>query len=129
MGHRTGGDFNRLRNDLTKLQRKWERKLVNPAKRSRDIFTRGVLFGIETGRATIMENSRNSLPELNTLLLGWEQIGAQPAATLVGESLRGIDFGIRLVIRCVRRCLDERSSRKFTNGDRGSNPPSDDQRD
>src|SRR5206468_7921671 len=96
------GDFDRLLSDLAELQSRWERKLTNPEKHGRRIWALGVLFGIGTGRARITEGTRKSLGELNDLLSEWEGIRAHAEATLVGaslakETIRGLDFGIRLV--------------------------------
>ena len=108
MGEESGGDFNRLVNDLAKLQSRWERKLTNPGKRRQEMWARGVLFGIETGRATVGEDNRRSVAELNALLIQWEGIRTHAEANLVEETIRGLDFGIRLVIGRVRRSLSAR---------------------
>ena len=109
-------NFDHLQRDLAELQSRWERKLTSPGQHKLRIWALGVLFGIETGRAKIKEGNWKSLGELDTLLVEWEGIRAHADATLVGARLakvtiRGLDFGIRLVIGRVRcslnRGLDE----------------------
>ena len=108
-------DFDRLVSDLGRLQSKWESKVADAEQHRRRIWALGVLFGIETGRATIGDDNRRSLAELNALLNEWEGISARTEANLVRETIRGLDFGIRLVIERVRRFLnlrlDENSAR------------------
>lgn len=107
MGHENVSvDFNRLLGDLAKLQRRWERKLTNPEQHGPGTWALGVLFGIETGRARIAEDNRRSLAELNALLSEWEGIRAHAEGSLVKETIRGLDYGIRLVIRRSRRFLN-----------------------
>jgi hypothetical protein len=106
-------DFNRLLSDLAKLQSRWERRLTDAEQHGRGKWALGVLFGIETGRARIAGDNPRSLAELNALLNEWEGIRARAEASLVKETSRGLDFGIRLVIGRVRR---------FLNSDREDNP-------
>jgi hypothetical protein len=97
--------FTRLLSDLAELQRRCERKFTTPKEHGREMWARGVLFGIETGRARIVENGGRSLDELQALLSDWEGIRAHAETSPEEQSLRGLDFGIRLVIGRVRSFL------------------------
>jgi hypothetical protein len=104
-------DFDRLLSDLARLQNRWERKLIMPQQHGRKIWALGVLFGIEIGRARITEANRKPLGELKALLSEWERIKSHTEATIGGasldkETIQGLDFGIRLVIRRVHRSLN-----------------------
>ena len=96
-----GIDLDRL-NDLEKLQGRWLRKLANADKDGWGMWARGVLFGIEIGRVRIAEYNGRSLAELDVLFSEWEKIGTHHEASLVEQTIRGLDFGIRLVIGRVR---------------------------
>ena len=100
-----GVDCDRFLDDLTKLQSRWERKLTNLEQHGRGMWARGVLFGVEIGRARIAEDNPRSLAELRALLSEWEGIRARIGSSRIDETIRGFDFGIRLVIGRVRRFL------------------------
>ena len=95
--------WNSLLEDLAALQVTWEGKMANLIQVGRGLRAHGVVFGIETGRRAIAESSP---VHLNALLIGWEKIAKIKAKGPAAESIRGIDFGIRLVVRRVRRYLN-----------------------
>jgi len=86
-----------------------------------------VVFGIEIARHRIAEDC-SSLAELHPLLEQWERIRAEEELSSQTESNKGVDLGIRLVIRRVRRYLGQPARRKPSIGETSRNPPSDDQR-
>jgi hypothetical protein len=93
--------------DLHNLQDKWELKVDRLEGRGHRLWVRGVLFGIEMGRNRIAEYRMSSPADVNLLLDEWERRSRNRLREVseVTESIRGIDFGIRLVIRRVRKYL------------------------
>jgi hypothetical protein len=98
--------WNDLLDDLEKLQTKWEAKMPDLVERGRAMWLHGVVFGIEIGRRRMAEEEASSLTALDALLDEWESIGKLKANGPAAESIKGIDFGIRLVISPVRRYLN-----------------------
>ncbi len=98
--------------DLCKLQKSWERKLPYFTQHGQGPCASSVLFAIEIARYRIAEDCTGRLIELNTLLDEWEQIVNREEVSTAVESIRGLDFGIRLVVRRVRRCLSRLARRK-----------------
>src|SRR4051812_14130330 len=103
-------DRHALLRRLRKLQMRWERRMIYLTQQGRGLWARGVLFGIETARHRIAEDRTRSLASLNPILEQWEYIGAEDNASSAAESTKGIDFGISLVIRRVRRYMAEVSN-------------------
>jgi hypothetical protein len=64
-----------------------------------------VLFAIEIARRKIEEDCSGSLLKLNALLKEWEHVGKVEEVSTAPESIKGLDFGIRLVVWRVRRSL------------------------
>ena len=95
-----------LRQDLSKLQRKWQRKIPYLTKHGRGVWANCVLFGIETAQHRIADDGVMSLRELKALLEAWERISHQEADGHAVEAAKGVDFGIRLVVSRIRRYLD-----------------------
>jgi len=117
-------EWNQLLKDLETLQRTWQGKMANLAELGRGARAHGVVFGIETGRRSISERKASSLTQLNALLDEWESIGKLKASGPAAEAIEGIDFGIRLVIRHVRRYLNRLARPKPpTSADGGHAPP------
>ena len=106
MGSQRGRtQWNALVEDLWRLQRKWEAKKANLVERGRSLRAHGIVFGIETGRRRLAEEKASSLSELEALLAEWESIGNLKASGAAAESIKGIDFGIRVVVGRLRRYL------------------------
>lgn len=99
-------DWNDLLEDLATLQRTWEGRTAHLVELGRGLRAYGVVFGIETGRRSVAERKASSLAQLNSLLDEWENIASLKASGPAAESIEGIDFGIRLVIKRVRRYLN-----------------------
>ncbi len=118
---------NDLLRELRKLQTRWERGIAYLTHHGRGPWACGVLFGIETARHRIAEDCVSSLAALDPLLEEWERISANEEVSSSTESTKGVDFGIRLVIRRVRRYLHQPARRKPAIGDTSRNPPSGDQ--
>jgi hypothetical protein len=107
-----------LRN-LRKLQKKWERKLPYLTQHGHGPWASSVLFAIETARHRIAEECPRSLVELNALLKEWEIITKEEEISTAPQSVKGLDFGMRLVVRRIRRCLlrsVQQDSSTSTNG-------------
>ena len=100
--------------ELGKLQARWERRISSLTQEGRGPWACGVLFGIETARHKIAEDCSSSLTALNPLLEEWARIGAKEELSSSTESTKGVDFGIRLVIRLVRQYFHQQSRRKST---------------
>lgn len=97
---------------IDELQRKWELKIPSLTQQGREPWARSVHFAIESARNRIAEVCADSPTELNVLLDKWEQLSKRVKGGTEGESIRGIDFGIRLVVQRVRRCLNRQPQRK-----------------
>ena len=100
-------NFDNILDDLGDLHEKWERKVNRFEVRGYRLWVRGVLFGIEVGQNRIAEYRMRSPQDLDLLLVQWERRSRNRLreASGVTESTRGIDFGIRLVVRRARRYL------------------------
>ena len=118
-------DCSQVLEAIDELQRKWQGKLPCLAKQGREPWARSVLFAIEIAGNRIAEECASSPMELSALLDEWELIRNRVEDGTAGESIRGIDFGIRLVIWRVRRCLSRRPQRKPPKSVNGSQPPLD----
>ena len=116
-----------LLRELRKLQTRWERRIADLTHRGRGPWACGVLFGIEIARHRIAEDCTSSMAALNPLLEQWERISAEEELSSQTESTKGVDLGIRLAIRRVRRYLGQPTRRKPPSGDTSRNPPSGDQ--
>jgi hypothetical protein len=116
-----------LLRELRKLQTRWECRIADLTHCGRGPWACGVLFGIEIARHRIAEDCTSSLAALNPLLEQWERISAEEELSSQTEPAKGVDFGIRLLIRRVRRYLGQPARRKPVIGDTSRNPPSDDQ--
>jgi hypothetical protein len=98
-------DWNSLLDDLGELQRKWEAKKDDLETRGGGLWMHGVALGIETGRWRIVDEKASSANELEALLAEWESIANHKAAGPAAQCIKGVDFGIGLVITQVRRYL------------------------
>jgi hypothetical protein len=105
-------DRNFLSEDLEKLQRKWDAKTAKLADRGRGLWAHGVVFGIETGLRRLAEGKAGSPTELNAVLDEWKGVGKRKATGPAAASIKGIDFGVRLVIGQVRRYLKRLARQK-----------------
>jgi hypothetical protein len=97
---------------IDELQRKWQRKIPSLTQQGREPWVRSVHFAIEIARNRIEEVCADSPMELSVLLDKWEQLSKRVKGGTESESIRGIDFGIRLVVQHVRRCLNRLPQRK-----------------
>lgn len=97
---------------VDELQRKWERKIPALEQEGREPWARSVQFAIEIARNRIDEVCADSPMKMNALLNKWEHVSKRVRGGTEGESIRGIDFGIRLVVQRVRRCLNRQPQRK-----------------
>lgn len=118
------GTYNRshLLVDLEALRLTWKAKTAKLAQPGRESWLRGVVFGIETGRRSIEEHNESSIARLEQLLGKWERIVDLKRSGPAAESLKGIDFGIRLVVRRVRRHLKRRVHKPPKSADGGKAP-------
>lgn len=110
------------------LHKKWERKIPYLAEQGRGPWASSVLFAIEIARNRIAEECAGSPTELNRLLDEWEQLSSRVDGGTVGESLTGIDFGISLVVRRVRRYVNRLPQRKPPTSANGNQAPLDHKR-
>jgi hypothetical protein len=118
-------DCSHILTAIDELQRKWERKIPSFTKQGREPWARSVHFAIESARNRIEEVCADSPMELNVLLDKWEQFTKRVKGRVKGESIRGIDFGIRLVVQRVRRCLNRQPQRKPPTSANGNHAPLD----
>jgi hypothetical protein len=116
-----------LLRELRKLQTRWEGRIASLSHRGRGPWACGVLLGIEIARHRIAEECTSSLAALNPLLEQWDRISAEGEFSSRTESTKGVDLGIRLAIRRVRRYLEPPARRKPARRDAARNPPSGDQ--
>jgi hypothetical protein len=113
-------DCSQVLEAVGKLQRKWESKIPYFARQGREPFVMSVLFAIEIAGHRITEVCAGSPMELNAVIDQWEQLSNRRERGTAGESIRGIDFGIRLVVRRVRQCLSRPPQRKPPTSANGS---------
>ena len=100
-----GSDAPDIVEELARLYEEWEAK-TQFKERGDGMWLPGVLFGIEEGRRRVAEEIPSS-GALNRLLGEWKLVRKQKKTGPATESLKGIDFGIRLVIGCVRSYLNQ----------------------
>jgi hypothetical protein len=115
-------DRNHLLADLGALQLIWKVKTAKLAPPGRGSWMHGVVFGIETGRRSIEEQKESSIAQLEQLLGKWERIVNLKRNGHAAKSIKGIDFGIRLVVRRVRLHLKRRAHKRPKSADGGKAP-------
>jgi hypothetical protein len=113
-------DCSQVLEAVGKLRREWERKIPSFARQGREPWAMSTLFAIEIAWHRIKEECAGSPMELNALIDQWEQLSSRREGGTAGESIRGIDFGIRLVVRRVRQCLNRPPQRKPPTSANGS---------
>jgi len=93
-------DWILLFRELRRLHNNWKRGI----RHSDSPWVRGVLMAIETGRNRLKDGPRFRI-RLARLVQQWNKIGVRKKLQTVSDSMKGIDYGVRLVADRAHRYL------------------------
>ena len=98
-------NLNHLLEDLESLHIEWKAK-SQFEEGGQGLWLAAVIFGIEIGHARIAEEAARSNIDVDRLIARWKHIRKSRPKGPASESLKGVDYGISLVMGCVRRHLN-----------------------
>lgn len=107
--------------EIAKLQKRWTLRVSAMTQQGRGSWANGVLFGIEIARNRIADDRPKSLSDWDHLLAQWE-IVRQRTQDGTGPAVKGIDFGIGLVIQRIENTVRRKAERKHPGSTNGPTP-------